>query len=532
MPYNKNSIRSYFFIIIATVFLYLWQLHLYPMINPDGVVYIEAAAAYVKGGIKAAIAVNDQAKWPFYSVFIAEVHTLTGQSLLVSQQILDGLFIVMSACLFMFLVQIFSQHKYSYFWAIVIWLTWHAYTKWWPTIVRDHGFLTALLFSFYCYYRFTLTRTWFWALTWSLSLILAELFRIEAILYLMLIPFSIFFCTQASWKHRVFFWLKLNLLSLVGAAGVLVLFINQTLTLDSLRFAYMWQEFSSWFSIMANEFMTRYDILHKSVFYRENDFSAYALLVSYAVVFIGYVLTQVSCGVLPPLFFMKNGLKKLNIPMLKGAFLAYLSLAFVIPFFFFIEHVFLNGRYLLPLGLFLLLLVASLLPHVIDSLSGKKKIIFVALMGILLAMNFCANLYAFGRVNQDEKAVGSWVKLHYPNDTIFTNSKLILFYASSPPDYKHGAMREMWLKGVEGVRVHWLKENDSWCQYDLLVMNVPEGYSVQQEQAFAWLQQQKAIGSIIKRYKRMFNQGYVVIAPIRSSGCYAMVREQEAVKNS
>ncbi|MES2203778.1 MAG: hypothetical protein V4496_01005 [Pseudomonadota bacterium] len=532
---NKNSLKPYIIIILATISLYVWQLHLYPMINPDGVTYIEAAAAYLTGGIKAAIALNDQAKWPFYSIFIAEVHSLTGQSLLLSEQILDASLIVISACFFLYLVRVLSQHKHASFWAIVIWLTWHAYAKWWPTIVRDHGLVTALLLSFYCYYRFTVTRQLLWALAWSFCLVLAELFRIEAVLYLLLIPFSIFLLTQETFWRRIILWLKLNVLSLLAGACVVILFVNKTLTPDSLRFAYMWQEFTSLFSIMIHEFMTRYQVIQHSVFYRENDFSAYALLTSYAVVFIGYVITQVSLAALPPLFWTRQVFQKLNFQVLKHSFLAYMSLAFIIPLLFFIEHVFLNGRYLLPLGLFFLLFVASILPHVIDLLAGKKKIAFIVLMGILLAINLCANLYSFGHINQDEKIIGTWVKQHYSNDTIFTNSKLILFYASSSPDYKHGAVREMWLKGVEGARVHWLRQNNAWCQYNLLVFNVPEGFEAQQEKAFAWLQQQKAIGPIITRYKRVFNQGYVVVAPIFSKGCFAMVHDQSAkvsVKNS
>ena len=529
---NKNSIKPYFIIIIATVLLYVWQLHLYPMINPDGVTYIEAAAAYLKGGVKAAIALNDQAKWPFYSIFIAEIHTLTGQSLLVSEQILDATCIVISACFFLYLVRVLSQHKSASFWAVVIWLTWHAYVKWWPTIVRDHGFVMALLVSFYFYYRFTVTRTVLWALLWSFSLVLAELFRIEAVLYLVLIPFSIFLLTQESWGHRMMLWLKLNILSLIAGACILILFVNKTLTPDSLRFEYMWQEFSLLYSTMISEFMVRYQVIHENVFYRENDFSMYALLVSYVAVFVGYVVAQVSLAALPPLFWMKKVLTHLNMSMLQCSFLAYMSLTFIIPLLFFVEHVFLNGRYLLPLGVFLLLLVASMLPHVIAVLSGKKKIIFMVVMSALLAINFSANIFQFGRLNLDEKQVSLWLKQNHPNETVFTNSKLILFYASSPPDYKHGAVREMWLKGVEGARVGWLKESDTWCQYDLLAFNVPAGMSGQQELAFAWLQKRKAIGTIIKRYKRVFNQGYVVIAPIYSKGCVAMVAEQQAKEHA
>lgn len=529
MLYNKNRLKAYFFIVIATMVLYVWQLHLYPMINPDGVTYIEAAAAYLQGGVKAAIAVNDQAKWPFYSIFIAKTHVLTGLPLLASERVFDAALICISAGFFLYLTRVFSRHPHADVCAIVIWLTWHAYVKWWPTIVRDHGFVLSLLLSFFCYYRFTLTRRFFWALLWTCCLVLAELFRIEAIIYLILLPVSMFFLTKESWRDRILCWLKLNALSLLAGSCVAVLFINKTLTPDSLRFAYMWQEFSLLFSTMANEFMVRYQVIQHSVFYRENDFSAYALLTSYVVVFVGYVIIQVSLAALPPLFMMKSALKKLDETVLYRSFLAYMSLAFVVPLLFFVEHVFLNGRYLLPLGLFLLLFVASILPHVIESLSGKKKIIFVVMMSVLLAINVCASLFRFGHINQDEKRVGEWVKQHYPNKTIFTNNKLMLFYDSASPDYKHGAVREMWLNGVEGARVGWLKENEAWCQYDLLVFNVPQALSAQQEVAFKWLQQRNMIGPVLKRYKRVFNQGYVIIVPILPEGCLMMVHEYQEI---
>lgn len=526
MLYKKNSIKSYFIIAIATVLLYVWQLHLYSMINPDGVTYLEAAAAYLKGGVKAAIAMDDQAKWPFYSVFIAWVHVLTGQSLLASERILDLFLIAVSACFFLYFVRLFSRHKQASFWAIVIWLTWHAYVKWWPVIVRDHGFITALLLSFYSYYRFTVARTFFWAFIWSLCMVLAEIFRIEAIVYLALIPFSVFFWANETWMSRIKLWLKLNVLSLFAAVSVVALFFNKTLTVESLRFAYMWQEFSLLFSTITHEFMARYQEIHQHIFNRENDFSAYALLASYLVVFIGYVITQISWAGMLPLFLIRRVSRELNDSVFRSSFLTYLSLSLVIPLLFFVEHVFLNGRYLLPLGLFVLLLVASILPHLIDSFSGKRRIVFIGIMTLFLAMNFSANVYPFGHLNYDEKVMGEWVKAHYPNDMVFTNSKLILFYASSSPDYKRGIVHEMWLKGEDSMRLDWLQENKAWCQCDILVFNIPVNLLGQESAAFIWLQQHKALGPVVKRYKRVFHQGDIIVAPILKPGCFALTQDK------
>lgn len=522
MPYNKNSIKPYIAIVITTVLLYLWQLHLYPMINPDGVTYIEAAVAYLKGGLSAAVAIDYQAKWPFYSILIAMLHNLTGLSVFVSERLLDATLISVSACFFLYFVHLFSGHKNASLWAIVIWLTWHEYVKWWPTIIRDHGFLACLLVSFYCYYRYILTHRFLWALAWSGCMVLAEFFRIEAVVYLFLIPISVFFLTKETLGRRLQLWLKLNILPIIGIIIVAMLFANKTLTHHSLRFDYMWEEFSLLFSAISDRYMQGYKVMHENIFYRENYFSAYALLAAYVAAFVGYVITQISFAALPPLLFMKRGLSRLNQILLKQSFVAYLSVAFFIPLFFFAEHVFLNGRYLLPLGLFALLFVASILPYVIESFVGKKKIVFVCVMGALLLLNFAANMFHFGRVPQDDYVIGVWLKEHYPNKTIFTNVKRILFYDSAPPDYKNGEVYEMRWGGIGDV---WLRKHDRWCHYDFLVISAVQGQTQALRKMFEQLYARGAIGPLIKHYTQVVKGEDILVAPIYTEACEKMVAQ-------
>lgn len=516
MFYNKNFVHPYFFMIMTTALLYLWQLHLTPMINLDGVTYIQATAAYLKGGISSATALNYQAKWPFYSMLIAGVHVITGTSIILAERILDASFIMMSACFFLYFARSFSQHEYASVWAIIIWLTWHAYVAWWPAIIRDHGFLTCLLASFYCYYRYSLTQKLLWALTWSMCLIVAEFFRIEAIVYLALLPFSVFFLRDTSFKRRWILWLKLNMMTLIAIACVVMLFLSKILTPHSLRFGYMWHEFSLSFSTIADKFMQNYEVMHKNIFFRENDFSVYALLASYAVVFFAYVIAQVSLAAVLPLFFLKNAWAKLNARMLNRSFLIYMGVAAIIPLFFFAEHVFLNERYLLPFGLFLLLLTASILPHVIESFVGKKKLIFTGLLGLLLAINMTSTIFVLRSATPDAMMMGQWLKKYYPNLTLFTNDRQILFYDSSPPEYKHGELHAMKWSGVGDV---WLRKHDDWCYYDLLVISAPRDGTQALRKMFAEFQERGVIGPTIKRYQRVSDGEDVLVAPIVSDAC-------------
>lgn len=530
MSYKNNSLKPYLCIIVATLLLYLWQLHLYPMINPDGVTYIEAAAAFMKGGVSAVLAIDDQAKWPFYPIMIAGVHHLTHLSMWTSERILDAALISLCAGFFLHVVCIFSRHKNAGIWAIIVWLTWHAYIKWWPASVRDHGFLVCLLLSFYCYYRFTTTQKFSWAFAWGCSMLLGELFRIESAIYWLLVPFSVFCLTQETKAHRVMLWLKLNALTILCSLVVAALFITQTLNLHSLRFAYMWQELSLYFSTTSQEFVQRYEIIRHHVFYRENPYAAYGTVAGYSMIFLCYVIDQISLAVFPSLIFAHRVIHHLNTKMFNPAFLAYCGLALIIPLLFFIEYVFLNSRYLLPLGLFVLLFAASIIPHVIDSFVDKRKIWFCAVVIILFLWNFIGNMFAFGHQTYDEMEAGLWLKEHYPHQTVFTDTKRILFYASDASDYRNGTVHEMWLHGALGSGEVWLREHDVWCQYDLLALSAPLGKTTEERQLFVRLRNQGAIGSVIKSFKRKSNGEDILIAPILSEGCIKFV--QKSKKNS
>jgi hypothetical protein len=515
----KNNIKPYLFIILATGLLYLWQCYQYPMINPDGVIYLESAAAYLTGGVKAVLAFDAQAKWPFYSICIAYMHIITGASIPVAERLLDGSFIILTACIFLYLTRLFSPHKSAYFWGSIIWLTWHAYVKWWPEVVRDHGFMASLLLSVFCYYRFILTQRFSWALAWSLSIFLAEAFRIEAVLYLIFVPFSILLLKNSRFSRRCCLWLKLNFLSIIFMLILGILFFEQVLSLHSLRFAYIGEEFSGFYVMVADRFMQSLQLMHAQIFYRENDFVAYALIASYVVVFFGYMIAQVSLAALPPLFFIRRAWRHLNPLIVHPAFFVYFAVATITPLLFFVEHAFLNGRYLLPLGFLSLLFVASSLPCIIDALIGKKKIYFIVLLGLLLLINATANVFRFGHQAEEDYIVGNWLKKHYPEQTVFTNVRGIFFYTHKTL----GDRDVVYQVASPEMGAEWLRQHDAWCQYDVLVMMTSADKAHELRQIFVQFQRKNALGPISKSFIRTSNHQEIFVASINAAGCKKLV---------
>ena len=136
-----------------------------------------------------------------------------------------------------------------------------------------------------------------------------------------------------------------------------------------------------------------------------------------------------------------------------------------------------------------------------------------------LAIHIAVHTFSFHEKVNDDQKVGTWLKSHYPNASIFTDTKKILFYASNPPMYQQGAVHEMWLHGTLGTGAVWLKHHNDWCQYDLLVLSSPDGKSQEEKRLVTLLHHHGAIGPLIKTFKREFSNESIFIAPIQHSAC-------------
>ncbi|MCD8542447.1 MAG: hypothetical protein LRY69_03190 [Gammaproteobacteria bacterium] len=341
MQNRSSNIRLYFFMFFGTLLYYLYQINQHPFIDPtDGVTYLQAAAAYAHNGLDGALAIGDQAKWPFYSMMIAWMYKLTGHHVWFAQHILDGFFISLNACVFLSLVKILSSHKYAMFWGAGLWLTWYTYVPFWPQVIRDHGFLLCLGLSLLSYAHFLMTKKNSWGIGWIASLFLAQLFRLEAIIYILLVPFSIFFIISGPFFYRFSLWCRLNLLPLLLGLFILILFLTHQLAITDFRFSYMEQELSLYLSTLHEEFTQRYLIIKHRIFYRENAYQTIVLIAGYFSVFIFYIIQQVGGLIFFPVFLFKKLMCSHQYCTVFSALWIYCLLSLAIPFLFFIEHAF------------------------------------------------------------------------------------------------------------------------------------------------------------------------------------------------
>ena len=154
--------------------------------NPDAMLYLRAAELFADGRWHEAAEVY---RWPFYSLIIGVVISLTGASALVSAQVVNALLDMAAAVVFVQLVTKLGRgDRRIAFWAAFLILLHPKLVQLRPVIIRDHGFYTFFLLALYLVVLDLRSPHWLLKLGTALAIIAAGLFRLEAAFLLLLVP--------------------------------------------------------------------------------------------------------------------------------------------------------------------------------------------------------------------------------------------------------------------------------------------------------------------------------------------------------
>lgn len=194
--------------VCTSLLLSLWSSYALYIPNPDASLYLRAAERYAEGRWADGIAIY---RWPFYSLCIAAVMVLSGLPALVAVQIVnavvvagltvafialaarlapgDRLFLVVAAFMVVFQPQLMELRA---------------------VVVRDTGYLAFLLLALYALVRDIETPGLFWKAATAAAIVLAALFRIEALFLVLLVP--LFYLTERAAAGERWRWTALGCL--------------------------------------------------------------------------------------------------------------------------------------------------------------------------------------------------------------------------------------------------------------------------------------------------------------------------------
>jgi len=181
-------------------------------INDDSVLYFEVARLFSIGEWKQGLTLFN---WPLYPALISAVHQFTHLGIQTSAQMLNVIFFGMAAFSFINLIRLAGGNKTTIVCGSFLLLS-SSYIVGdvLPMLLRDQGFWAMFLTSLVYFIQFYRHQKLSDALLWQVCAILAMLFRIEAITFLVCLPFMLFQQHEFTIKQKTAHYLKINLVSI------------------------------------------------------------------------------------------------------------------------------------------------------------------------------------------------------------------------------------------------------------------------------------------------------------------------------
>jgi len=402
-------------------------------INPDSVLYLEAAKLFSNGDWKAGFEVFN---WPFYSLCITLVNKITQLGVHVSAQILNVIFFGMATFAFITIIQLAGGKQKQIIAAALIWLSApYMIGGVLEMLMRDEGFWAFYLLSIVFFIRFYQQQRLKDALLWQLAMMFASLFRIEAILYLALLPLVLLFNPHQSLSSK---------LKLVFKAYS----VQLALTLLIVCALFTYPEFSTKMLGRLNEIFTSNLLSEFTALFREKSaIMSQSVLGEYLEEFAipGLMLTFIYVIIIKVVFatgLITMGLAVLGIKhrhilleqksaqiLMATTYIALLSMALIITKVFV-----LSGRYVLALSFILMVFASFFFAHLLfkQHVNTKTKWLVRLLILFMLACSVKNILPKQQGYNYMQDAV-AWIQVtNNNNKPVFYDQARMRYYADEP----------------------------------------------------------------------------------------------------
>jgi len=434
---EENSKKLIYLLgIFFSTLLTAWMIHLFPVFDVDGRIYLQGAYVFLKSGIKESFLIYP---WPFYQILVAYCSKFTHLSLLNSAHLLNFIFSAATITIFLNLLAELGASKKTLWLALITFLLFHCYYYNSTHILRDLGYWTFYLLSILSLLKFLKFNQWRFALLWSVSIYAATAFRIDGIIFLAFMPFSVWFFTEYKCAQKTAAFLKLNLFTIIISFFALSVFLIYKK--DFFHFSRI-GEFTTFISnpiiILQNNITGNILALQKYVLGTPGASGAGAFLF---FGMLGVYFCEIA-GILSVVYMFLCGFAwyyramPANITQ-KNVLWAYAILNVFMTIVFYLQNMFLATRYLMGLVLVLLCYVPFGLEklyyqyrHNVRHKFSLFKILFFLVCAYFFA-NFVGEIHNFGHNRNYIYNASMWLRDNTNNNVkIFSNDARILWLSN------------------------------------------------------------------------------------------------------
>lgn len=462
--------------VVVSLLISLWITWSTDVINNDGVLYLSAAKLISAGDWGAACGLPELNCWLLFPSLIALLGGLTALSLENSAYLLDAVLSGLMVFVFLTLVRDLGAGRRTLLIAAFI-ILFHPYlNESRADVIRDHGYWAFYLTTVLFFMRYWKRPGWSYALLWVLAATVATLFRIEGLVFLLLLPLVLLIDTSRQFKERMLLLLKAYAFTGVLVAALLGWWVfDPAFSVDQAgrlfepvqRMMEVWEQ-------LHTGLKTKAQVIGEEVLGDYLDH--YALKGLWAM--LGLIILNKIFNILTPLYALPLLFKRFRMRIHPPAglvrvivWLVMLNLGILLVAL--LTRFVISGRFAVPLVLTVLLVV----PFVFDALYDhwrtcdacpvQKWVLFPVIITVFLYMSL-DGLYSTGKGSKTYlREAGYWLESHVTPDTrVFSNDKRVTYYSGMDVEQ---------YRGTSSKRIKKMLERGSWRKYDYIAVHVDHG---------------------------------------------------------
>ncbi len=423
----------YIFAFTASILLSFWLAYRETVINPDGICYLMSAQMVGSAALNEVMHLCPQSQWPFYSVLIYGLAHITHLSYAVSAYLLDSLFSLFSVVTFILIVKELGGSRRVLWLAAFTILLSHEFNSIREYIIRDHGFWAFYLVSMYFLLRYFRQPKLITASVFSVSLVVATLFRIEGALFLLGLPFLSWFDFRYPLKQRAIHFFSLNLLTIFISIVIGTWLISHPAhsSLQLGRVAEIIHQLQHGLTLMLDRYQTMQAALAQYVLTTDSQHDAGVVLllvmVAWYVVHILDALSWIYGALVIYAWWRKITSFTSYATLVVGG---YLAINVMVTFCFLAERSFLSKRYVIALALVLMLWVPFALNELIEKKSKLRERILLGIAAFFIFISSMGGIIDFGYSKSYIHTAGNWIADNVPADaTLYANDYQLMYYS-------------------------------------------------------------------------------------------------------
>lgn len=459
--------KLFWCIVLASMFLAGWMQYIqHGWINPDTVLYFEQARLITLGDWRGAIKVFN---WPLYGACIAAVHKISGLGIHQSAQVLNVMFFGMATASFLTIIQLAGGGtRVMLAGTLLLFGGQYLVGDVLEMLMRDEGFWAFYLASLVFFIRYMQHNKLSDALLWQACIIIATLFRIEAICYLIGLPLSLLFMHEISWKSRLKRTLNAYSIAIVGFFAIFAaIFLSENLSISN--FGRLQEVFTlNLYQEFTQKLFTQAQLMSSQVlgkYLEEYALTGLLLIFVYAIIAKTISATGLFAAIFAG-FTLKNRGKNIEpkayLVLKAAAIIALVSMALII-----VKVFVLSGRYVAGLSWILLILGAFYFAS-LHITKDKKIALITSMIVVALCLSFVKNILPKRQGYNYMLEAATWVKSNNKeNKPVFYDDSRVRYYAG---ESFVGTGADSWSNVTSAI------ENQSIQQYDFLLINLSTNY--------------------------------------------------------